>query len=109
MGGLSSGGLGVTDIGNKYVVTGLALDFYRRLGTYYGNLENWLFEPEAALSIFHDYISEADINVIYNRQLIDVITKDNSIREIRVTNLDETKRDGRQKGAGLQLPYCPYQ
>lgn len=42
LGGLSAGGLGQTDIGNKYVVSGLALDFYRKLGTHYGNLENWI-------------------------------------------------------------------
>ena len=29
VGGLSSGGLGYTDIGNKYAVSGLGLDFYR--------------------------------------------------------------------------------
>jgi ribulose 1,5-bisphosphate synthetase/thiazole synthase len=39
LGGMSSGGLGYTDIGNKYVVQGLALDFYRRLGQQYGKLE----------------------------------------------------------------------
>jgi len=48
LGGLSSGGLGYTDIGNKYAVTGLGLDFYRRLGRYYGQFEAWLFEPRAA-------------------------------------------------------------
>src|SRR5579863_5997721 len=44
-GGLSSGGLGYTDIGNKYVVRGLALDFYRKVGAHYGKLEQWIFEP----------------------------------------------------------------
>ena len=39
LGGMSSGGLGYTDIGNKYVVRGLALDFYRRLGRHYGKFE----------------------------------------------------------------------
>src|ERR1700743_1440941 len=43
--GLSSGGLGYTDIGNKYVVTGLARDFYRRVGRHYGRFEQWIFEP----------------------------------------------------------------
>ena len=38
LGGLSSGGLGYTDIGNKYVVSGLARDFYRRMGKHYGKL-----------------------------------------------------------------------
>lgn len=90
VGGLSSGGLGMTDIGNKYVVSGIALDFYRKLGTYYGNLENWIFEPKAALSVFHQYINDADIHIIYNLQLIDVKKENNSIKEITVTNLDES-------------------
>lgn len=97
VGGLSSGGLGMTDIGNKYVVTGLALDFYRKLGAYYGNLENWIFEPKVALSVFHEYIKDADINVIYNRQLIEVKKENNNIREIAVTNLDE------QNGSKLKV------
>ena len=52
VGGMSSGGLGMTDIGNKYVVKGIALDFYRRLGSYYGSLEKWVFEPKVAEKIF---------------------------------------------------------
>ncbi|WP_375583304.1 FAD-dependent oxidoreductase [Cyclobacterium xiamenense] len=36
LGGLTTGGLGYTDIGNKYAVTGLSRDFYRRLGDHYG-------------------------------------------------------------------------
>src|SRR5690606_1498425 len=48
LGGLTSGGLGQTDIGNKYVIRGLALDFYRRLGKHYGNFEQWVFEPHVA-------------------------------------------------------------
>ena len=89
VGGLSSGGLGMTDIGNKYVVTGLALDFYRKLGAYYGALENWTFEPKVALSVFEEYIRNTNIDVIYNRQLIDVKKEDGYIQEITVTNLDE--------------------
>jgi NADPH-dependent 2,4-dienoyl-CoA reductase/sulfur reductase-like enzyme len=32
IGGLATGGLGYTDIGNKYAISGLALDLYRRIG-----------------------------------------------------------------------------
>src|ERR1700722_3946176 len=64
LGGLSSGGLGYTDIGNKYVVSGLARDFYRRMGRHYGKFEQWTFEPHVADSLFHDYIQRAAIPVI---------------------------------------------
>ncbi|NGM63092.1 FAD-dependent oxidoreductase [Sphingobacterium sp. SGG-5] len=89
LGGLSSGGLGQTDIGNKYVVTGVALDFYRKLGIHYGNFENWTFEPKAALALFHDYIKKAKIEVVYQHQLVNVKKDLRSIREITVTNLDQ--------------------
>jgi ribulose 1,5-bisphosphate synthetase/thiazole synthase len=48
LGGLTTGGLGFTDIGNKYVVTGLARNFYRRVGQHYGRFEQWTFEPKVA-------------------------------------------------------------
>jgi hypothetical protein len=78
VGGLSSGGLGYTDIGNKYVVTGLALDFYRKIGQHYGKLEQWIFEPHVAENIFLGYLKNKNITVIYNHSLISV-RKSNTI------------------------------
>jgi len=72
VGGLSSGGLGYTDIGNKYVVTGLALDFYRKVGQHYGKLEQWIFEPHVAENIFLGYLKNKNIAVIYNHSLVNV-------------------------------------
>src|ERR1700744_3726521 len=69
LGGLSSGGLGFTDIGNKYVVTGLARDFYRRIGRRYGRFEQWTFEPKVADSLFNDYVKRGRITVIYGERL----------------------------------------
>src|ERR1700746_1688826 len=63
LGGLSSGGLGYTDIGNKYAITGLALDFYRRMGKHYGKFEQWIFEPHVAEQIFDDYIKRSNVKV----------------------------------------------
>ena len=39
LGGISSGGLGNTDIENKDTMQGLARDFYHRIGMYYGKFE----------------------------------------------------------------------
>ena len=44
LGGLTTGGLGQTDIGNKQVVLGVAKQFYRQLGSHYDRLEAWTFE-----------------------------------------------------------------
>lgn len=82
LGGMSSGGLGFTDIGNKYVVTGLARDFYRRLGTHYGKLEQWIFEPSVAESIFKDYVKRANVEVWYGKRLNDVKKSGNAIDQI---------------------------
>jgi len=70
LGGLSSGGLGYTDIGNKYAVTGLARDFYRRIGNHYGKFEQWIFEPHVAEQTFQEYIRLASVNVLYDHQII---------------------------------------
>ncbi|RZK79456.1 MAG: FAD-dependent oxidoreductase [Pedobacter sp.] len=88
LGGLSSGGLGMTDIGNKYVVTGLALDFYRKLGNHYGGLESWIFEPKVAHQIFNNYIKEAKIEVLFHQQLVGVSKKGKSISEIVIANME---------------------
>ncbi|AXY72814.1 FAD-dependent oxidoreductase [Paraflavitalea soli] len=84
IGGLSSGGLGMTDIGNKYVVSGLALDFYRRMGTHYGRLESWTFEPHVAKDIFLQYIREAKIKVLLQHQLTSVLKTNRLINSITV-------------------------
>ena len=69
-GGLSSGGLGYTDIGNKYAIKGLSLDFYRRVGRHYGKFEQWVFEPHVAEDIFKQYIQDANIKVLYDYHII---------------------------------------
>ncbi|SDI73844.1 FAD-dependent oxidoreductase [Mucilaginibacter gossypii] len=84
LGGMSSGGLGYTDIGNKYVVTGLARDFYRRIGTHYGKFEQWIFEPKVAEGIFNDYVKRAGFPVLFRNRLIKVKKEENQLKEIIV-------------------------
>ena len=95
LGGLSSGGLGFTDTGNKAVIGGLARDFYHRIYLHYqkptswvqqkqseyGNKgqgtpamdgENrtmWIFEPHAAEQVFEDYVKEFGIEVVRDEWL----------------------------------------
>jgi hypothetical protein len=84
LGGLSSGGLGFTDIGNKYVVTGLAKNFYRNIGKHYGQLEQWVFEPHVAENTFKSYILKANIDVLYQYRLAGVSKNANAIKAIAV-------------------------
>ncbi|MGB8355718.1 MAG: FAD-dependent oxidoreductase [Chthoniobacteraceae bacterium] len=82
LGGLTSGGLGATDIGNKAAIGGLAKEFYRRLGKHYGQGEIWTFEPHAAEAIFEEMVEEHEIPVYFEQRLIDVRKKGSRITEI---------------------------
>ncbi len=89
LGGLTSGGLGYTDTGDKSVIGGLARDFYHRLWLHYNtdeawpwqkkeeygnqgqgtpamdgeNRTMWIFEPHVAEQVFEDLIQENQIRV----------------------------------------------
>jgi hypothetical protein len=69
LGGMTSGGLGATDMGNAEVIGGLARDFYRRIGRHYGVAEQWRFEPRAAEQIFDDLIKEKSITLFSQKSL----------------------------------------
>ncbi|HTQ66472.1 MAG TPA: FAD-dependent oxidoreductase [Puia sp.] len=90
LGGLTSGGLGNTDIGNKYAITGLARDFYRRVGKHYGKFEQWTFEPHVAEDIMLDYIRVAGIRVLYHHGLVKVHKNGPVIQHITVAYLDKS-------------------
>ncbi|UCF42907.1 MAG: FAD-dependent oxidoreductase, partial [Planctomycetota bacterium] len=98
LGGLTSGGLGATDIGNKKAIGGIAREFYHRVYLHYveedswvyedrrnyrrreeygrGRAESWdregawwMFEPHVAEAIFEEIIREAGVSVIYGERL----------------------------------------
>ncbi len=48
LGGLTSGGLGATDIGNKAAIGGLAREFYHRIAQHYARDDAWRFESREA-------------------------------------------------------------
>lgn len=86
LGGLSSGGLGFTDIGNKYVVSGLARDFYRRIGRHYGRFEQWIFEPGVAEAVFLNYIKQAGVQVLYGKRVHSVEKNGTVIQSVSLEN-----------------------
>lgn len=83
LGGMSSGGLGETDIGNKAAIGGVSREFYKRVGQKYGMAENWKFEPRIAEEVFNDMIKEAGTPVYY-RQYLQSVEK-NGARLVSVT------------------------
>lgn len=84
MGGMTTGGLGFTDIGNKQVVKGVAKQFYRKVGRRYGTLEQWVFEPSVADSIMRAYVSEKNISLVCGRRIVSSALRDGRICSITV-------------------------
>jgi hypothetical protein len=91
LGGLTSGGLGATDIGNKAAIGGISRDFYRRVARHYarddawtvqkrqeyqskrqqGNEDTmWTFEPHVAEAIYRDMVREAGVPVLFDARLV---------------------------------------
>jgi hypothetical protein len=64
LGGMSSGGLGATDMGNPEIIGGMAREFYQRLGEHYGVAEQWRFEPHVAEAVFNAWLKEAGVNLL---------------------------------------------
>lgn len=75
IGGMTTHGLGYTDIGNKSAVGGLAREFYRRVGRRYGVPEAWTFEPHIALHVFETWLSEAELTV-HAQQFLAALERD---------------------------------
>jgi hypothetical protein len=93
IGGLTTGGLGQTDIGNKQAIGGISREFYQNIRKYYSKPENWkwqeqsiymdggqtrteahedamwTFEPSAALKVYHAMLEEEGIEVRYGMKL----------------------------------------
>ena len=99
LGGLSSGGLGMTDNGNTETIGGLAREFYQRVYRHYAEPQAWtvqsradfvgwlpkiwgvdgkrmeeikaqfLFEPHAAERVFNDLVREAGVQVVFGERL----------------------------------------
>lgn len=89
LGGMTTGGLGWTDFGNKQAVTGLALDFYRRVGKYYGKSEQWSFEPSVATQALQQYVDEAALDILFQKRITGAVTEDKNITAITLEDREE--------------------
>ena len=93
VGGLTTGGLGQTDIGNKQAIGGISREFYENIKKYYDDPKNWkwekrseyidggqtrteegessmwTFEPSAALKVYHDMLSNEKVKLVYEERL----------------------------------------
>ena len=48
LGGLTTGGLGATDIGNKKAIGGISREFYTAIGSYYADEKKWIHQTREA-------------------------------------------------------------
>jgi hypothetical protein len=122
LGGMSSGGLGWTDTGDKSVIGGISREFYHRVWLHYSKPEAWkwqkrseygnrgqgtvamdgeertmwIFEPHVAEQVFDNLISEHKIQVYRNEWLNRKkgVKKDGS-RIISVTTLSDKTYHGK--------------
>jgi hypothetical protein len=86
VGGMTTSGLGRTDIGNKGAIGGLSREFYRHLGKYYGEEETWFFEPSAAEEIYHKMLTDSGVTVYFEQHLASVEKKGEQIKKITMEN-----------------------
>lgn len=82
LGGMTTGGLGYTDVGNKHVIGGLARAFYQRVGQRYGQAEAWKFEPHVAQQVFQEMLQEHEIQVELYQYVEHVTMKENRITQL---------------------------
>src|SRR6266496_3420380 len=115
LGGMTSGGLGATDIGNKAAIGGIAREFYHAVASHYARDEAWrfesradyfksrsgrtanadltsseatmwTFEPHVAEDIFFEMVNAAKVPVYLQQRLATVTKNQGRITEIAMEN-----------------------
>lgn len=76
VGGLTSGGLTATDIGNRESVGGLALEFYDMIGRIR------MFSPSEAENLYLKMLDKEDVTVLFERCLKSVVMEDGQLISI---------------------------
>ena len=68
LGGMSSSGLGATDIGDSRILGGLSKEFYQRIGLHYTGSSSvqLAFEPHVAEKVFDELVAEQSNLVVTN-------------------------------------------
>ncbi len=93
LGGLSTGGLGMTDSGTKESIGGIAGEFYRRVHAKYAGTPvtptspaRFTFEPHVARAVFDDLLAAAGVPVYYSMRLSTVTRAGSRITELATDN-----------------------
>lgn len=93
LGGLTTGGLGLTDIGIEGTIGGMSLEFYSQVREYYRSEDSWIhegrmdymnssglfqpgregmfgFEPHVARTVYEQMLGEAGVPVVMNDRIV---------------------------------------
>ncbi|CAN5749346.1 FAD-dependent oxidoreductase [soil metagenome] len=76
LGGMVTGGLSATDLGQFQIIGGYARDFYMRAAAHYGVTSltkhgDWLSEPHVGEEIFRAMLREAGVSVQFHEKLLE--------------------------------------
>lgn len=85
VGGMTSGGLTATDIGNRKAIGGFANEVYAKIGRTSG------FRPSQAEEAFLHFLKETGVTVYYEHRLKDVVKEGNRITSITFENGNSVK------------------
>ncbi len=88
LGGMTSGGLGSTDVGalgNGYI-QGVAREFYTRVGQKYGTTTKFTFEPHVAETVFNEMAQSAGVAIYTNQYLVSVFKSGPQLVAITMNN-----------------------
>jgi hypothetical protein len=103
LGGLTSGGLGATDIGNKAAIGGISREFYQRIKKHYSDAANWKHEkPENYRSGRASEQSQEDAMWTFEpsvaEHLFDEMCRENGIAVAKQQRLDLKNGVEKQNG-----------
>jgi hypothetical protein len=128
IGGLTTGGLGQTDIGNKQAIGGISREFYQNIKKYYEDDKNWkwdtkteyrdggqtrtaegedamwTFEPSAALKVYETMMKPEKITVVYNQRL----NRENGVKK-QGKNIVEIEMESGEKYRGKMFIDATYE
>jgi len=92
LGGMTTSGLGWTDVGHVNndsgdYIQGISREFYNRIAQKYGQSgTKWTFEPHVAEMVFNEMIQQAGVPVYTNEYLISVTKQDTKIIAATMNN-----------------------
>ncbi|CAG5005626.1 hypothetical protein DYBT9275_03618 [Dyadobacter sp. CECT 9275] len=79
IGGVVTGGLSKTDIGNQATIGGITREFFTRASQHYNGKYMWIAEPHINSKIFEEMLAEVKIDVIRQEKIRSVNKKDGRI------------------------------